>query len=67
MSDDGIVQSAELAHDWNLDTNKRLEELYRLKIEARRNKAADQAFHRPAYQGTVAETKRRNHDTERKG
>lgn len=56
MSREGIIQSVELAHDWNLDTNERLEELYRLKMEARHNEAADRAFRRPAYQGTIAET-----------
>ncbi len=53
---EGLVQSAELAHDWGLDTDARMEELHRIIIEARHNEAADRAFRRPAYEGTIAET-----------
>lgn len=53
---EGLVQTAELAHDWGLNTDSRMEELYRIITESRSNEAADRAFRCPAYEGTIAQT-----------
>ena len=57
---EGLIQVAELAHDYGLPTDKPLEKAYQkaIKRRSKKNKKARERYRRPAYEGTAAETGR---------